>query len=86
MLNDYFEFKVASHYLPALVNDDFSGLSDDEANQVDSFIIWGLKQLPDMTTIVIDEQGEDFCQCEISNLYANCSTVRYYFTNESIED
>jgi hypothetical protein len=84
MLNDYYEFNIAGHYLPALINDDFTGLSDNEAKEVDSFIIWGLKQLPDMTATVVDEEGENFCQCEISGLYAQCYTVRFYFTNENI--
>jgi hypothetical protein len=84
MLNDYYEFKIAGHWLPALVNDDFTGLSDAEANLVEDWIYPHLKQLPDMTVAVLFDEGRGFAEDEISGLYADCYAVRLYFTNNNL--
>ena len=86
MLNDYYEFNIAEQYLPALVNDDFSGLSEDEAKEIDNFIIWGLKQLPDMTIAIIEDEAKKFCEDDVSGLFAECYTVRFYFTNNELRE
>lgn len=85
MLNDYYEFNIAGHWLSALVNDDFSGLSDSECKEIECFIFDNLKQLPDMTVVPMIEEGHGFCVDEVSGLYADCYSVRIYFTNENLD-
>jgi hypothetical protein len=84
MLNDYYEFNIAGHWLPALVNDDFSGLSDAEANEVEEFIYPYIKSLPDLTVAVMFDDGASFARDAVSDLYADCYTVRLYFTNTEL--
>ena len=38
MINDYYDFAIAGHFLPALINGDYTGLDDTEAKQLDQFV------------------------------------------------
>jgi hypothetical protein len=35
MFNDYCDLNISGHFLSALINDDYSGLTDEEAMQLD---------------------------------------------------
>ena len=37
-LNDYYELTLAAHYLPALINADYTGLDDNESADLDAFM------------------------------------------------
>ncbi len=81
-LNDYYELTLAAHYIPALVNDDYTGLSDAEAADLDAFMrdYW---KLPDATIGDIDFEshlGFD----EVSGLFGDCLTLKLYFTNHAL--
>lgn len=79
LLNDYHELTLAAHYIPALVNADYSGLDDDEAADLDVFMrdYW---KLPDATLDITDKETY-FAVDEVSGLHADCYTCRIYFTN-----
>jgi len=81
-LNDYYEETIAGHYLSALINADYSGLSDDEAAELDAFMN-AHNRWQDLTITVIDEEPS-FAVDAFSGLYADCYTVRFYFTNHEL--
>lgn len=78
-LNDYYEQTIAGHWLSAMINADYSGLSDDEADDLDAFMRT-YNRLKDMTIDIIDEEPH-FAIDAVSDLHADCYTVRFYFTN-----
>ena len=75
-----YTYKIAKHFVSALINDDESGLTDDEGAQ-----LWEWEQnLPTHFDFkspkhkvfeVAEDDGEDFNQCEICGLLANCTTL-----------
>jgi hypothetical protein len=80
-LNDYYEETLAAHWLPALINADYTGLSDDEAAELDAYMMT-FAALPDLTISTADDQSQ-FAVDAISRLHADCYTVRFYFTNHA---
>ena len=80
-LNDYYEQTIAGHWLSAMINADYSGLSDDEADDLDAFMRT-YNRLKDMTIDIIDEEPH-FAIDAVSDLHADCYTVRFYFTNHA---
>jgi hypothetical protein len=80
-LNDYYEFNLAAHWLSALINGDETGLSDDESDDLAAFML-PYTSLQNMTIDVVDEESQ-FARDAVSELYADCYTVRFYFTNTS---
>ena len=81
-LNDYYELTLAAHYLPALINADYTGLDDNEAADLDAFMRF-YNRLEDMTIDIIDEEPH-FAIDEVSGLHADCYTCRLYFTNHAL--
>ena len=81
-LNDYYEETIAGHYLSALINADYSGLSDDEAAELDAYMLT-YNALPDLTVDCIDDEPS-FAVDAVSGLHADCYTVRFYFTNHAL--
>jgi len=83
-INDYFEFSIAGHFLPALINDDYSGLDDIEAMQVNQFVDqW--QNLP-LATFDVQPTGTDFKTCDICNAYAEVHDVRLYYHNDKLPE
>lgn len=80
-LNDYYEETIAEHFLPALINDDYTGLSDPEAAELDAFLLT-FAALPDLTISTADDEPS-FAVDAVTRLHANCYTVRFYFTNHA---
>lgn len=80
-LNDYYEETIAGHYLPAIINDDYSGLSDPESAELAAFLLT-FCALPDLTISVVDDESQ-FAVDAVSGLRADCYTVRFYFTNHA---
>lgn len=81
-LNDYYEETIAGHYLAALMHDDETGLSDDESADLAAFMRQ-YDRLPDMTVEIVDDEPS-FCVDAVSDLHADCYTVRFHFTNHLI--
>ena len=84
LLNDHYELTLAAHYIPALINGDYSGLDDDEAADLDAFMrdYW---KLPDATLDITDKEI-NFAVDEVSGLHADCYTCRLYFTNKELDN
>lgn len=81
-LNDYYEFNLAAHWLSALVNGDETGLTDDESADLDAFMR-PYYALEDMTVDIVDD-APGFASDDISGDFADCYTVRFYFTNHAL--
>jgi hypothetical protein len=84
ILNDHYSYKIAEHFLSAIINNDFAGLTADEESQVYRFLSEA-NNLPDATWTVPDDQDPNYAICEICDLYADCYEVRLYFTNQTLE-
>jgi hypothetical protein len=85
MLNDYFEYSIADHFLSAIVNNDYSGLEDSEEKQLKAFLDYVYSN----TAIVNsawdwEENDTDYTRCEVCNLYANCALVKLRFHNPDL--
>lgn len=83
ILNDHYEYTIASHWFSAIINDDYTGLSDEEENQLARFLSEA-NNLPDATWQLPDDETH-FAICEISGLFSDCHTVKLFFTNETLE-
>jgi hypothetical protein len=75
-----YTYKIAKHFVSALINDDESGLTDDEGAQLweweqslpkHFFIKTPLVRVFDVAT----DEDTDFDQCEVSGLLADCTTL-----------
>jgi hypothetical protein len=73
---DYYEYSVCSHWLSAIINCDFTGLEDDEHQQLNE---WLQKNEQRGSHWDCDEDSLQFAIDEISGLYADCITLRQYF-------
>jgi hypothetical protein len=81
LLNDYYEETIAGHWLSAMINADYSGLSDTEAADLDAYMMT-FCALPDLTISTHDDESQ-FAVDAVSGLHADCYTVRFYFTNHA---
>lgn len=83
--NDYFEYRMAGHFVSALINGDFSGLNNDEVNLLDDW--HDSTRMNSFSNVfdVVDEESS-FAICEVCDLFADCYTVRQYFYNPKLEE
>lgn len=75
-----YTYKIATHFVSALINDDESGLTDEEGAQ-----LWEWEQsLPKHFNLktplvrvfdVPTDDSTDFDQCEVCGLLADCTTL-----------
>jgi len=77
---DYYAFFVSEHYLSALINGDYSGLSDQEEAELNAWI----DSLPVSGHFDVISEESDFKQCDISELHADCYEVRLYFQPQEV--
>lgn len=83
MLNDYYEFNIAGHFLPALINGDNTGLENDESKVLDQFANhW--QTLKNATWDCLTHHP-DLNICDITGLLAATHKVRLYFTNDNVK-
>lgn len=78
---DYYEYRIAEHYLPAMFNADFSGMKDAEISEYESFESKARENAKAAGFTVghwapIDGSGDDWGTCEITGLGAMRCTVR----------
>lgn len=81
-LNDYFEFDVAEHFLPAIINDDYTGLNDEETNLLHDFLSQAKGY--SLATWAIDDNSSNFIDCDVTGLFSSCYKVKLHFFNSSI--
>lgn len=79
MTTDYYEFTIASHYLPALINADATGLDDEELAELDTFESDALENAiragwHHWHWAGCDDAG--LSRCEVSGLLGDCVNVR----------
>jgi hypothetical protein len=74
------EFKIAAHYLPALINGDYTGMTTQECAEFAAWIRGALHGLPSgHWATETDDNGDDFGTCAVSGLKAGRSLVRYVY-------
>jgi hypothetical protein len=81
-INDYYELKLAGHWLPALINSDETGLSDDESADLAAFM-QPYNALDNLIIEVVDDESS-FAVDEVSDLHDDCYTVRFHFINHAL--
>lgn len=66
--------KIAGHYLSYLINNDYSGLSGAEIDEVIAYA----KTLPPRATLDVVDDESEFARCRVSDQMASCYTVDIY--------
>ena len=82
MLNDYYEFNIAEQFLSAIINDDYSGLNEEEENLLNRFLSEE-NHLENATWEIVEGEPR-FIDCDVTGLFSNCHEVRLHFTNEAL--
>ncbi len=73
---DHYEYYISEHLAPAIINDDFTGLDDQEENQLRDFLE---SQEMRGSHWDIEDDGENYRICEVSRLLNRCAVMRLYF-------
>lgn len=87
-----YEFKIADHFLSALINDDRSGMDDDEDEQLDDFVDaayntavaagWRVGHW----SCVSEDGDEDYGECDVTGLFARRASVQLMVYREVTEE
>jgi hypothetical protein len=74
----FYDYVLGSHLASAIVNGDYSGLSDSEAEQLDQFIAdlpnhyhYKTKKHKIFEPVNYEQEG-NFARCEITGLFSDC--------------
>lgn len=70
------EYTIGEHFLPAIINGDYSGLEDEEEGMLNAF----LQSIGTGTWDCGDEVG--FALCEVTRLWGDCVEVKFYEDEE----
>lgn len=68
---------LCTYYICPLIYGDYSGLTDEECELIDSFI----ESAPALAIYDIDDSEPEFSRDEITSLMAECVTVKIYAPN-----
>lgn len=87
---DYYEYRIAEHYLPAMINGDSSGLTDGEISDYREFEKEAFKNAREAGFTVghwapVDDSGEDWGMCDVTALFAMRCAVRLMVYKESAQ-
>jgi antirestriction protein len=77
------EFTIGSHFLPALINGDDSGLNDKETVDLDIFDRFIRANQGQGHWSVPDDAEPEFAICEIDDIMSDCLTIEYVTITES---
>ena len=75
---NYYQYEISAHFASAIINEDYSGLTDSEVKELDLF----MDNLPvdNGHFDIVDYDGEGFfSRCEISGLHSECLNFRLFF-------
>lgn len=73
-----YDYQIAEHYLPALINADVTGLEPGEDLDLDTFVAWVQSEHgAEGHWACPSDDSPDFRMCEVSGLMSNCQTVSY---------
>jgi hypothetical protein len=80
---DYYPFQIGSHFLTALINEDSSGLSDEEEVSFDEWVYGALELVLNTQTFHWDCDNESyFGRDDVSGLMGDVVGVRLVFKKE----
>jgi hypothetical protein len=76
----YYEYKIAKHFVSALINGDESGLTDEESKQLSDWEQslpnhYYIKAPQHKVFAVAEDDDTDFAECEVCGLFADCTTL-----------
>ena len=78
MVWDYYEYKIAEHYIFAIEYGDYGDMSKEEISQFNAWLETEQKGIVGHWSIE-EHDGGDFGICAVSGLFANRATVRFNF-------
>ena len=77
-MRNYYTFTIASHYASAIVNNDYSGLADQDEADLNAFLL-AIDLLEDsLYGLQIEGEESFFALDEVSGLMADCVEFRLY--------
>jgi hypothetical protein len=79
ILNDHYTLTLASHYASALINDDYSGLDDNEAADLDAFMRELYRDHFEGRITLEPEAESYFGIDEVSGLHADVLDFQFWF-------
>ena len=79
-MNHYYEYRISQHFVAAIVNDDRSGLDDDEEQALNDFYA----SLPTDCGVWEFEDEVSFMRCDIIDMHADCVKAKLHSHNSNI--
>ena len=77
------DYSLGAHFLPYLINNDPSGLTDEEIEALDNWLIEELKELGNPTNHYFTySTDKDFAICNVSLSYTECLPVTLMYLAE----
>ena len=73
---DHYEYAICIHWVSAIINDDYTGLDDNEEADLRAFLATHEQRGGHWD---VDSEEPFFAVDEVSDVYADCVTVRQYF-------
>jgi len=80
-LNNSYMYIISAHFLSALVNGDYSGLSDEESILLDTW--FKNNNMEGSVWDFMPFEGTDFFKCEITGLMCDAVEIHQHFFDES---
>lgn len=77
-LEEVDSFTACDHFLPALINGDYSGLEADEERSLRRFEKSLIEQHGGSLNYVVNDEEPEFAHCDVTGLMGNVVTVRVY--------
>jgi hypothetical protein len=84
---DYFEYTIASHLAPAIINADETGLDRYESRCLNNFLesvtadVEGLG-VPVQGHFAVEDSETNFAHCEAIGCHADCVVIKYVFRRD----
>ena len=73
-------FNIGDYFLPAIINVDYSGLEEDEADRLDDFLSY-VKETHGPGHWSCNDEERDFARCDVVGLYSDCYRMIYNANN-----
>lgn len=73
---DHYSYLIATHFVCAIINDDYSGLDDSEEADLRAFLAANKQRGGHWDC---NDDNPEFCTDEVSGLKNECVLVRQYF-------
>jgi len=75
-----YTYKIAEHFVSAIMNDDWTGLDEADSGQLTSFLAglpvhFHYKAPMHSIWQIASDYTDDFARCDVSDLHANCATM-----------